>query len=69
MGEVCTDDDCGYVDGMVLSRSKKKPLTELQIANRIIERLQKKIWKLEHADHHCGSCGNVIRPSHPADGC
>ena len=84
MGEVCTNYDsfggCGYVDGMDMGprpkQRKKKSITEGQLlrnelkrANETIIRLQKTIWELEHADHCCGSCGNVIRPSHPADGC
>lgn len=71
LGEVCTNDECGYVDGMDLGpRNKvKKPLTQLEQARREIARLEKRIWNLEHQDHCCGSCGNVTRPSHPADGC
>lgn len=74
LGEVCKNDDCGYVDGIVMTpRSKwKAPLTPLQRANRTIRALestiadlQKRLWRAEHSS--CVHCGRG--PSHPADGC
>lgn len=41
---------------------------ELDEAHAKIERLKSEIFRLKRMDHCCGSCGNVIHPSHYADG-